>query len=306
MKDWLTLLLLAASSLLQAEVWEFGLIGDVPYSPRERIELPHMLDAMGSRPLAFIAHVGDIKNGKDVCDDALYLDRFQLFNASRVPFVLIAGDNEWADCERRSNGSYAPLERLDKLRSIFWKDAFSLGQRKIALEQQKGPYREHARFQIGPVLFVTLNMPGGRNNWDAWDQPSAEYKARQPFVGTWLKESFALARQKKLPGIVVLFQANPGFKHFAQTLTHRAYEDFLSLLQQETLNFDGKVVAVHGDTHQSRIDHPLRDRQGKRVMRFTRIETHGYPLMGWTHGIIDSDDAALFRFTRYDWPAQAQ
>ena len=35
-------------------------------------------------------------------------------------------------------------------------------------------------------------------------------------------------------------------------------------------------------------------------------ETFGYPLMGWTRGIIDTDSPALFRFETHPWPPTAQ
>lgn len=306
MRRWLAALLLGWSLLAGAETWHFGLIGDVPYSDYERRELPHMLERIADSQVGFVAHIGDIKNGKDRCDDSVFADRYQLFNSSRAPFVFIPGDNEWADCERVSNGAYDPLERLAKLRSLFWKDGFSLGQNKLALDIQPGAYREHARFRLGPVLFVTLNLPGGNNNYGMAPEPRAEFLARQPVVVAWMKESFALARREQLAGIVLLFQANPGFKHFAQGLPHRGYREFLEKLREETLKFDGQVVVVHGDTHLSRIDHPLRDPQGKRLARFTRVETFGYPLMGWTRGTIDSDSPTLFHFETYPWPARAQ
>ena len=109
-----------------------------------------------------------------------------------------------------------------------------------------------------------------------------------------------------MAGIVLLFQANPGFKHFAQGLAHRGYREFLQSLYEETLNFSGQVVVVHGDTHMSRIDHPLRDAQGKKLPNFTRVETHGYPIMGWTRGIIDTNSPSLFSFETHPWPAKAQ
>lgn len=293
------------SGLAQGEIWHFGLIGDVPYSDYERQQLPLLLNHLGEEKLAFVAHIGDIKAGKDPCDDKLYEDRYRLFNSSHHPFVFVPGDNEWTDCDRQSNGAYDPLERLNKLRSLFWRDKQSLGQKKLVLEQQTGAYPEHARFRIGPVLFVTVNLPGGNNNFGMQTAPSAEYAARNPVVLAWIKENFALARRENLRGIILLFQANPGFKHFAQGLTHRGYQDFLELLRKETFNFNGQVVAVHGDTHQSRIDHPLRDAQGKRLKRFTRVETHGYPLMGWTRGSIDTDNPALLSFSAHSWPPKA-
>ena len=302
MKIWLAAaLLLAASTFPHAETWRVGLIGDVPYSDYERRELPLMLNTIADNNVDFIAHIGDFKHGKDRCDDTLFADRFQLFNASRVPFVFIPGDNEWTDCERLSNGAYDPLERLNKLRSLFWTNNLSLGQKKLALERQPGAYPEHARFRLGPVLFVTLNLPGGNNNFGLTNKVSPEFLARNPVVLAWLKENFALAQREKLAGIVLLFQANPGFKHFSQGMAHQGYKDFLASLDQATATFPGQVLVVHGDTHMSRVDHPLRDNQGKRLGKLTRVETFGYPIMGWTQVTIDTNQRELFSFETHPW-----
>ncbi len=284
-----------------ADVWRFAVIGDTPYSDYERAELPKMLGAIANSQVEFVAHIGDIKSGKDRCDDSLFADRHDVFNASRVPFVFVPGDNEWSDCDRVSNGGYDPLERLNKLRALFWHDGLSLGQKTMTLERQPGNYPEHTRFRLGPVLFVTLNLPGGNNNWGMTGQPSPEFLDRNPVVIDWLKENFALARRDNLTGIVLLFQADPSFAHFNQGFGHHGYRDFLELLQHETAQFAGYVVAIHGDSHISRIDHPLRDKQGRPQSNFVRVETFGYPIMGWTRGVIDTDNPALFRFETHPW-----
>ena len=301
MKRWLLGACLYLSLLAHGETWRFALIGDVPYSDYERRELPRMLDAIADTNVAFVAHIGDIKHGQGRCDDEVFKDRRQLFAASRVPFIFVPGDNEWSDCSRLSNGAYDPLERLAALRALFWQRPGSLGRKTIALERQPGDYLEHSRFRLGPVLFVTLNLPGPDNNFGWRDQPSAEFQARNPVVLQWLKESFAIARDQRLAGIVLLFQADPGFKNFSQGLAHRGFREFLEALRRETLAFGGQVVAVHGDTHISRIDHPLRDDNGKPIANLTRVETFGYPLMGWTRGIIDTDSPTLFRFETRPW-----
>lgn len=298
----LVTLALAASSLATAETWRFGLIGDVPYSVRERAELPKMLDAIADTHVDFIVHVGDIKHGAAPCDDAVFEDRRALFDNSRVPFVFVHGDNEWTDCSRASNGSYDPLERLNKLRSLFWQDGYSLGQRKMAMERQPGSYPEHARWRVGPVLFLTLNIPGGNNNWGQSRTPSAEYQQRNPQVIEWLRSNFALAREAQLRGVVLLFQANPAFANLGKGKAHSGYRDFLTALREESESFPGEVLAVHGDTHISRIDKPLRDARGKRIENFTRVETFGYPMMGWTRVVIDTQAARLFRFETHAWP----
>jgi hypothetical protein len=306
MKRWLAGICLCVAALAHGETWQFALIGDVPYSARERHELPRMLEAIADSGVALIAHIGDIKHGEDRCDDEVFADRQQLFDAGRVPFVFVPGDNEWTDCKRISNGAYDPLERLAALRSLFWERPDSLGRKTLPLERQPGAYPEHSRFRLGPVLFVTLNLPGSDNNFGRLDGPSAEFLTRNPIALHWLADSFAHARRERLAGIVLLFQANPGFRHFAQGLPHRGFREFLETLRRETLAFPGQVVAVHGDTHVSRIDQPLRDGNGKRIVNFTRVETFGYPLMGWTRGIIDPDSPTLFRFETYPWPPAAQ
>lgn len=295
-------LLALICSLAQAETWRFALIGDTPYSAYERAELPRMMDNIADSHVDFVAHIGDFKKGSERCDDALFADRLKLFNGSRVPFVYVPGDNEWTDCDRISNGAYDPQERLDRLRALFWPTDRSLGRKTIVQERQPGPYPEHARFRLGPALFVTLNLPGGNNNRGMTDEPRPEFLARNPVVLAWLKENFDLARREKLSAIVLLFQANPGFAHYAQGFPHRGYRDFLDALREETLNFSGQVVVVHGDSHISRIDRPLRDAAGRPIRNFVRIETFGYPVMGWTLGVIDSDAKNPLRFETHPWP----
>lgn len=301
-KTLLTVALLALSLPAAAEIWRIALIGDVPYSDAERAELPKMLTAIDASHVDLVAHIGDIKHGADRCDDAVFDDRRKLFDSSRAPFVFVPGDNEWTDCNRLSNGSYDPLERLAYLRRLFWHDELSLGRNKLKLERQSAAYPEHSRFRLGPLLIVTLNLPGGTNNWGLTGRPSAEYLARNPAVLAWTRDSFALARRTNAAGIVLLFQANPGFTHMAQGFPHRGYRDFLNLLRSESENFAGQVLAVHGDTHISRIDKPLRNARGERLENFTRVETFGYPLMGWTRVVVDDTQPGLFRFDTHSWP----
>lgn len=300
---WLAgLLSLLIAGKVLAETWKFALIGDTPYSDKERAGLPRMLEEIADAGAEVVVHIGDFKRGSERCDDSLFADRRQLFDASPAPFVFVPGDNEWTDCQRLSNGAYDPLERLDALRRLFWAKDQSLGKRRIKLERQSAAYPEHARFRLGPVLFVTLNIPGGDNNIGFAARPRAEYLARNPVVLAWMRENFALARREGLRGIVLLFQADPDFKHFAQGFGDRGYRDFLAALREEVARFPGAVVAVHGDSHISRVDQPLRDASGRQLANFTRVETFGSPISGWTLGDIDSQRPGLFSFRPRPWP----
>ena len=281
----------------QAETWRVVAIGDTPYSNYERRELPRMLEQIAAESPELIVHAGDIKYGSARCSDELFLDRKDLFDASSVPFVFVPGDNEWMDCRSISAGGYDPEERLDTLRRVFFQEASSLGRTRIPVEQQSAAYPEHLRFRFGPVLFVTLNVPGSDNNAGIAPKPREEFLKRNRVVIEWLKQGFALARKEKLRGVVVVMQANMGFKFFEAGLVNGPFTELFEALRGETLAFPGQVLLVHGDTHYQRIDHPMRHpRTKKRVENFTRLETFGFPFMGWVKVFIDDTTPSLFRF----------
>jgi hypothetical protein len=300
-----TLGLLLASGL-HAETWRFAVIGDVPYNSYEESQLPLMLDDIAAEHPQFIVHAGDFKSSSKPCSDALFRDRRTLFDASQVPLIYVPGDNEWTDCRRLAAGGFDPLERLQKLRELFFATPRSLGRQTLAVEQQPGAYPEQLRWRLGPVLFVSLNVPGSNNNFGHRKTPGPEYLARNPAVIEWLEQGFATARREKAAGLVIVMQANPGFKHAVAGLPHSGYRQLLETLRRETLAFPGQVLLIHGDTHWQRIDKPLRETKASTnnskeadkqpIANFTRLETFGYPLLGWVKVIVDSENPQLFRF----------
>jgi hypothetical protein len=288
----------------------FGLFGDTPYSHWEREQLPDMLAAMGREALAFVVHDGDIKSGSDVCSDDVLLDILGVFQASPVPLIYVPGDNDWTDCHRPNNGRYDPLERLAKLRELFFADNRALGQRNMTIERQSqdpafARYQENVRWQAGGVLFVGMNLPGSRNNFHGTTRhggPVAEYLERSAANRVWLQQAFALAREKKLPGLMIVVQGNPGFEAASTRHTKLGYGDFLDQLREETMAFAGQVVLVHGDTHWQQIDQPLLDAKGTSLVNnFTRVETYGYPFMGWIKATVDVTDPKVFKFSPRRW-----
>ena len=288
-----------------AESWTFAVIGDTPYSDRERRELPLLLGEIANEHPAFIVHVGDFKKSSERCSDEIFVDRQVLFNSSRLPLVYVPGDNEWSDCKRLIAGHFDEQERLGKLRQLFFAEPRSLGKTTLAVEQQSGAFPEHLRWRLGPLLLVTLNVPGPNNNFGLVQQASAEFLSRNPAVIAWLKQSFATARREKSAAIVIAMQGNPGLKHFAAGLGHSGYRKLLETLRSETLSFPGQVLLVHGDTHWQRIDHPLRDpKTGKALANFTRLESFGYPFMGWVKVVADTQTPGLFRFEVRRHPAR--
>jgi hypothetical protein len=265
---------------------------------------------MDRENLAFVVHDGDIKNGSSVCSDEVLKDILAVFQKSATPLVYVPGDNEWTDCHRGNNGSYDPLERLAKLRLWFFPNDLALGQRSLKLERQsKNPafaaYRENVRWEAGGVLFVGMNVPGSDNNFNGTKRsggPVAEFIERGAANKAWLAEAFALARSKKLAGILIVIQANPGFHAANAGNPSPGYRDFLTQLREETQAFLGQVVLVHGDSHHHQINQPMEDPDtNETVKNFTRMETIGSPFVGWVRGTVDATDPQVFRFTPRFW-----
>src|SRR3989442_5527685 len=151
----------------------FALIGDMPYDGRQEKEFANLMKDIDAAELAFVVHNGDFwwdgqawtekSGGLPPCSDETFDDRLARAQRSKHPFVYVAGDNEWTDCHRAKPRTYDPLERLAKLRQMFFQGDASLGQRRMKLTRQSennlyAADRENARWIHGNVLFLTLHI----------------------------------------------------------------------------------------------------------------------------------------------------
>ncbi len=299
------------AALAQAEEphrFSFAIVGDAPYSAREESLFAQMLEEINQENLAFVVHIGDIKSGATPCSDELFVARKQLFDRSRYPFILVPGDNEWTDCWRPAAGGYDPLERLAKLRLVFYPDARSLGGATLRLERQSDDvdtaprfraYRENVRWTAGGVLFVGLNLPGSNNNFRRDPRMDTEFRERSDANAAWLAQSFDLAQRKGYRAAFVFVQANPRFdrSYLRRENPTDGYADFKKDLLAHTQAFGRPVILVHGDTHHFRVDKPLIDPATlQRVEQFTRIESFGSPFVDWVKVNIDPSNPQVFSY----------
>ena len=128
--------------------------------------------------------------------------------------------------------------------------------------------------------------------------PTTEFIARSRANASWLAEAFTVARQKKLPGIMLLAHANRGFEQWRSGSDEPYYRDFLTQIRRETQDFEGQVVLVHGDTHNQHQDQPMADAvSGEAVKNFTRVENFGSPFFGWIKAVVDVRTPTVFSFT---------
>ena len=288
--------LLACPAAAQNRVlFTFAAFGDTPYTRDEEERFPDLIAGMNREALAFVVHVGDFKSAWSECSDEVFLEPRQWFELSRHPFVYVPGDNEWTDCTRALAAARDPLERLQKLREIFFAGATSLGQQRMSLvrqsdvTQRRRDYPEHLRWEHGGVLFVTLNAPGPNNNV----RMPEEHAQRAAAIREWLQRAFQLARTRTLRAVVVLMQANPWG---ASGEPRRGFAGLVETLAVQARKFPGEVLLVHGDSHRYRVDRPLREPEsGVALANFTRVGVFGSPEMNWVR-IRVLEEAGRVRF----------
>jgi hypothetical protein len=300
--------------------YAIGLWGDLPYSPIHVISgVPNLIADMNAHDLAFTAHNGDLKQGSGTtaipspCDNQLYADSLARFNSLTAPAVFTPGDNDWTDCDRPANGGYLSLARLDYERQVFFSRPFSLGRHRMRQEVQteplclgvsgRAPCVENRRWNVGGVMYATLNIPGSCNNLCDTAPDPAEYYARNQANIAWMRETFEHAIEHHSAAVMLISQANPGWDLSDATraplrdpntlmakllvmwtppappvLTDSStdgYEEFLTELRTAVVAFRRPVAYVHGDSHYFRVDKPLLDSLGRRLENFTRVETFG-------------------------------
>lgn len=303
----------------QAQTFSFGLWGDMPYQKAgDEPKIPALLKSINQSDIAFSIYDGDIKDGSSKCTDDIYQSALSMFGQMNKPVVYVPGDNEWTDCHRLNNGGYDGLERLAHVRKVMFPTTGSLGKRPMALAHQGRlgeKFVENTRFNHRGIVFATLNMPGSNNNKILDEKDCAHKSARTPAqceasnaeylerdaanIG-WLQQAFKTAKAQKARGLVLVIQADPGFdlpetedRDESQAPGVSGYRNFINSVVQETEQFAGQVLLVHGDTHFFKVDKPLYS-PTKVLANLTRLQTFGSPLIHWVRVTVEPKNPNVF------------
>jgi hypothetical protein len=291
--------------------YQFAVLGDQQYDAESEAHFPRLMADIDRSDAAFVVHLGDFKAGtSQLCDDKLFHGRRRQFDASRHPFIYTPGDNDWTDCHNEKTGRYDPVERLAKLREIFFAEKRTLGQRRLEVEQQ-ARFPENLRWHRGGVLFATLHMVGPNNNLEN----AAEYRERNAANLTWMREAFERAKREAAAAVALFTQANlrfergypPGRMRGTGTAPPASrpsgFSEFLSELEREVVAYAKPVLFVHGDTHYFRVDKPLfrsgaegPGERGRQIENFTRVEIFGFPEAHWLRVTVDPREPSVFSF----------
>ena len=311
----------------------FGILGDMPYTRKQEEEYARVLAHMNARDLAFVAHVGDMvgdprpherdpKASRQPATDENYAYVLGTFQSCRHPLILTLGDNDWADVVEFTKVKVDPLERLAKVRSMFFAEPNrSLGARSMALESQAADaehktYVENRMWSHRGVTCATLHIMGSDDNSKRAPELVAEYQTRKAANMAWLRKAFARAKADNSLGLVLIAHANPGFENFwpasyigryfrmfhgtklPNPVPASAYDDYVRVLAEEVESYGKPVAFFHGDTHLFRIDKPLFSAKTRRPFEnFTRVETFGWPDSHWVHVAVDPANPELFTCT---------
>ncbi len=306
--------LLICLLVTRAAAFDFALIGDAPYSLEDSLRFDALLQQINAEDVEFVLHMGDIKGGSSSCADEALQQRHDWFERFAAPFILVPGDNDWTDCHREGAGSWAPLDRLARLRQIFYDPPGQLqGGGHLDVETQASDpayagYPEHLRWSKEGVWFVNLHIVGSHNGSRAFaartPADDAEVAARTTAALAWMRQSFTLASAAEAPAMMVTIHANPQFGT-QDSLLQAAFGQFNDVLREEVIRFGKPVVLAHGDSHYFRIDKPMTNVGGRRLDYFTRVETFGSPHMHWIRVGVNPDDPLVFRFRQQIIPENA-
>ena len=323
-----TLLLLSLVAIANAATFTPSFkVAIMPNEPQDKGAIKEdTIKSINAHHVLFNIFTGDTKSGKEKCtDEIIGKDLIDYLNKLNVPTLYSVGDNEWTDCHRTNNGSYDPLERLAYIRKVFFSKNTMQGKNPLKVEREGKlgeKFSENSRLIVNNVMFVALHVVGSNNNLvsteklckkhsnrseEACKKASNEYLERSKANIEWLKESFKIAREKHLAGIAIVIQADPYFpfelsdhgwnKKFLPNLNEKnGFTNFINTMIEETHNFNGQVVLIHGDSHYFKVDKAMFDKNGGLTPNFTRVETFGSIEQSWVEMNIDPNDETVFTF----------
>lgn len=203
-------LLLGGSARADGDAHRFAIIGHGFTDGGEK----HLKQALADNDdgaVAFLVVTG-IKGANEPCTDKLYQKRRDLIDEARRPVVVLPAGSDWTECRNTAGRSNA-IERLNRIRELFYGEPETLGTRKLGLTRQSmsprfRSYAENAHWSVGKVLYATINMPANNNHYLNEAGRNSEYEDRLVANRFWLNRLFAIARRDKLEAVVLFSEGD--------------------------------------------------------------------------------------------------
>ncbi len=287
--------------------FSFAIVGSVGSAVAQPL-----LRAVEGSAARFVIHFDLSVASPDSCADIAMDQRRDVLDGSAKPVVPVLGASAWADCGR---GGVDPGERLARLGDIFFSGDESLGRTRLTwLRQSALPrfrrYRENVQWQVGSVLFATINLPENNNNFRMAAGRNGEFEERLVANRAWMERTFRIATERRLAGVAFFVDAAPRFSAplrapDARSSERDGYYEWKLALRDFVPAFRGQVLLVQA--HDSRgaaapasgtpmdVDRPLHDPAGRPIANFTRIILPRVNETRWLRVEVDPSDAKLFR-----------
>ncbi|TFW31508.1 hypothetical protein [Massilia horti] len=214
--------LCAGAAGKQDNVYRFGIIGH-SFAGGGEAQLKQAIQDTGENQLAFVVVTG-IKGTQESCTDKLYLKRRDLIAEAKKPMIVAPAGSDWTECKNSAGRSNA-IERLNRLRELFYGEPASLGSKKLPLTRQSmsprfRSYAENAHWEVGKVLYATLNLPANNNHYLQAAGRNSEYEDRLVANRFWLHRLFAIAKRDKVDALVLFSEGD--LKPFSEPTGLRA------------------------------------------------------------------------------------
>lgn len=219
--------------------YQFAIIGHRFSDGGSEAQLEQAIASSDDGAVAFIVATG-IKGDREPCSDELYTQRRDLFAEARRPMIVAPAASDWSGC---TNGaSQVAVDRLNRLRELFYPDADSLGKRKLPLlrlstSSQFRSYAENAHWVVGNVLYATMNLPSDNNHYRPEAGRNSEFEDRAVANRFWLKRLFGTAQRKKLDAVVLFTEGD--------MKAHSEKPGLLAMLGPGESRQDGYAAARH-------------------------------------------------------------
>jgi hypothetical protein len=203
----------AAPATPVARNFEFGVIGHPLQHGRDEAALKRAIAEVAQTNPAFVVATG-IKAINEPCSDKLYAQRRDLLNESSAPMIVSLAGSDWSACINSAGRSNA-IERLNRLREVFYVDSESLGARHLQVTRLSATakfrsYAENSHWEYGKVLFATINLPANNNHYRPEAGRNSEFEDRLVANRAWLHRLFTLAERQKMHGLVLFSDGDAG------------------------------------------------------------------------------------------------
>jgi hypothetical protein len=210
-------------------------------------QLERAIDDADEARVDFIVATG-VKAASEPCTDKLYTQRRELLDASRRPLVVSLAASDWTAC-RNSAGRTNAIERLNRLRELYFFDSATLGKKKLEVRRLSASekfrsYAENAHWEVDGVLYATVNVPSDNNHFLRAAGRNSEYEDRLVANRSWLRRLFAMARQRDLKALVLFTEADIWTPPEGRALPEDGYAELRKQLETLSKRYQGKVLLV--------------------------------------------------------------